>query len=127
MQRFMPCYNQAMDGTRLDSKKKAVLDRIKHLEEAIVKGSEYLENGQHADWSGFRPLFAAKFRNGEESPPHRDWVKNVFRPRVEAALSRAERVLDEFDGTKPRSVPSAIFEEARTTASITFTQEASCP
>ena len=44
----------------MNAKQKAVLDRIKYLEEAITKGREYLENGVHGDWHGFRPLFTAK-------------------------------------------------------------------
>jgi hypothetical protein len=34
-------------------KKRALLNRIKRLEEAIVKGREYLENGQNGNWHGF--------------------------------------------------------------------------
>lgn len=41
----------------MNTKKKKVLDRIKHLEDAIAKGHEYLRTGAHAEWSGFRPLF----------------------------------------------------------------------
>lgn len=37
----------------MNSKTKAVLDRIKRLEEAITKAQEYLESGKHADWRGF--------------------------------------------------------------------------
>ena len=74
------------------SDKKAVLDRIKHFEEAIAKGNEYLETGKHAHWRGFQPLFAHKTKEGKELPPHRDWVKNVFLPRMEKALTRAERI-----------------------------------
>ena len=77
-------------------KRKAVIDRIKHLEEAIAKGNDYLECGKHADWSGFRPLFASKVRGGKELPPHRDWVKHVFLPHMEKALSRAEKVLEKI-------------------------------
>ena len=62
----------------MNPKKKAVLDRIKRLEEAITKGREYLESGKHAQWRGFRPLFDAKVRDGKILPPHKDWVKNVF-------------------------------------------------
>lgn len=80
----------------MDPKKKAVLDRIEHLEEAITKGREYLESGRHADWRGFRPLFAPKVRNDKELPPHRDWVKNVFLPRRERALTRAEKALEKL-------------------------------
>ena len=80
----------------MNSKKKAVLDRIKHLEEAISKGREYLETGEHAHWHGFRPLFAAKIVEGKKSPPHKDWVKNVFLPRRERALRKAQAVLDKL-------------------------------
>ena len=78
----------------MNAKKKAVLDRIKHLEEAIAKGREYLESGAHADWRGFRPMFAAKTRDGKKLPPHQNWVRNVFLPRRERALRYAEKVLE---------------------------------
>jgi hypothetical protein len=80
----------------MDRKKKAVLDRIKRLEEAIVKGQEYLESGKHTKWRGFRPLFAAKVRDGKVMPPHEDWVKHVFLPRHERALRRAEKTLEKL-------------------------------
>ena len=44
----------------MKSKGKAILERIKTLEEAITKGREYLENGAHADWQMFQPLFVKK-------------------------------------------------------------------
>jgi hypothetical protein len=75
---------------------KAILDRIKALEEAITKGREYLEIGAHANWTGFQPLFVKKMRDGKALPPHKDWVKNVFLPSRERALSRAERLLEKF-------------------------------
>ena len=78
-------------------KRKAVLSRIKRLEEAIIKGREYLESGKHANWRGFRPLFTAKVRAGKELPPHQDWVKNVFLRRRESALRYAEKVLKTLD------------------------------
>ena len=65
----------------MKAKKNAILERIKAFEEAIIRGREYLESGKHADWSGFRPLFAIKVRSGKPLPPHRDWVKNVFLPK----------------------------------------------
>jgi len=80
-------------------KKKAVLDRIESLEEDIVKAKEYLESGKHAHWSGFRPLFVSKFKNGKELPPHKDWVKNVFLPRKEKALRRAEKLVERISQT----------------------------
>jgi hypothetical protein len=80
----------------MNPKKKAVLDRIKHLEEAITKGREYLESGRHATWHGFRPLFDAKVRDGKVLPPHKDWVKNVFLPRRERALRQAQKALEEL-------------------------------
>ena len=78
----------------MNAKKKAILDRIEHLEDAISKGREYLDTGEHAHWHGFRPLFASKAQDGETLPPHRDWVKNVFLPRHERALDNAYRKLE---------------------------------
>lgn len=78
----------------MDTKKKAVLDRIQRIEEAITKAHEYLESGKHADWRGFRPLFDAKVRDGKIMPPHKDWVKNVVLRHLERRLRRAEKVLD---------------------------------
>lgn len=81
----------------MNPKKKAVLERIKRLEDAITKGREYLESGKHANWNGFRPLFHANVKDGKRLPPHKDWVKNVFLPRRERALRYAEKVLEGLD------------------------------
>jgi hypothetical protein len=81
----------------MNVKKRAVLKRIESLEKAIGKAREYLESGKHANWSGFRPLFVRKFKDGKELPPHKDWVKNVFLPRKEKALRRAEKVVERLD------------------------------
>ena len=81
----------------MNPKRKAVLDRIERLEEAITKGREYLQTGEHAHWSGFRPLFANKVRHGKALPPHKDWVKNVFLPNRERALRRAQNILEELE------------------------------
>ena len=78
----------------MNPKSKAVVDRIQWLERAIRKAKEYLETGEHADWSGFRPWFVSKLRDGKELPPHKDWVKNFFLPRTEMALNRAEKLLE---------------------------------
>ncbi len=78
----------------MDPKKKAILERIKTLEVGISKGREYLESGAHADWHGFHAVFVPKTRNGKELPPHKDWMRNVFLPRCERALSKAERLLE---------------------------------
>jgi hypothetical protein len=86
-----------MSSKQMDAKRKALHDRIKSLQQAIAKAREYLESGKHADWSGFRPLFAQKFRNSKELPPHKDWVKNVFLPRNEKALRRAEKLVEQFE------------------------------
>jgi hypothetical protein len=75
-------------------KRTPVLERIQLLEQAITKAKEYLESGKHAHWIGFRPLFDSKFRDGKELPPHKDWVKNVFLPRMEKALRRAEKLVE---------------------------------
>ena len=80
----------------MNPKKKAVADRIKHLEEAITKGREYLESSEHAHWHGFRPLFDDKARDGKVLPPHKDWVKNVFLPRRERALRQAQKTLEKL-------------------------------
>ena len=78
----------------MNAKRKAVLDRIDGLEQAIRKARAYLDRGAHANWAGFRPLFDPKQRNGTELPPHKDWVRNVFLPRTEKALTRAEKILE---------------------------------
>ncbi len=78
----------------MNSKKSSVLDRIKHLEDAISKGNEYVESGKHAHWHGFRPWFVNKVRDGKELPPHKDWVKNVFLPRAQKSLAAAQDTLD---------------------------------
>ena len=80
---------------RLNVKKTAhPVERIKLMEQAIAKAKEYLETGKHADWRGFRPLFVIKFKDGKELPPHKDWVRNVFLPRMEKALRRAEKLAE---------------------------------
>ena len=79
---------------KMNPKKKAVLEGIKHLEEWIARGCEYVESGKHAHWRGFRPLFSPKVRDGNELPPHRDWVKYVFLRRIEKALRQAEKALE---------------------------------
>ena len=81
----------------MTAKRKAVLDRIQSLEEAIRCAKEYLESGEHADWHRFRPLFDHKFEEGEKAPPHKDWVKNVFLRRSEKALTRTEKLLQRLD------------------------------
>ena len=81
----------------MDPKKKAILERIKSLEDALTKAQEYLETGAHADWRGFRALFTQKIKDGREVSPHRDWVKNVFIPNREKAIRKAEQILDQFE------------------------------
>jgi hypothetical protein len=80
----------------MNSKKKAILDQIKHVEDAIAKGREYLESEKNADWHGFRPLFVDKERHDKILPPHKDWVKNVFLPRRERALRKAQKILEKL-------------------------------
>ena len=80
----------------MDSNEKAILDRITHLEDAIAKGRKYLESGNHAYWHGVRPWFVDKVRDGKMLPPHRDWVKNVFLPSREKALTKAEKILEKL-------------------------------
>jgi hypothetical protein len=86
-----------MSSKQPNAKRKAVLERIQSIEQAIGKAKEYLESGKHAHWSGFRPLFVPKFKDGKELPPHKDWVKNVFLPRKDKALKRAEKLVERFE------------------------------
>ena len=86
-----------MPNQTMNAKRKAVLDRIDSLEQAIARAREYLESGKHAHWSGFRPLFVHKLRDGKELPPHKDWIKNVFLPGNEKALKRAEKTLERLE------------------------------
>lgn len=80
--------------TATTDKKKAIRDRIQSIENALVRARAYLKTGAHADWHGFRALFSPKLRDGQELPPHKDWVKNVFLPRMERELNRSELVLE---------------------------------
>jgi hypothetical protein len=75
-------------------KRKAILERIRRIEQATLKAKQYLETGEHAHWHGFRSLFTQKSQNGELCPPHKDWVKNVFLPHCEQALRDAEKLLE---------------------------------
>lgn len=81
----------------MNAKRKAVLDLIEDINQSIVRAKEYLESGKHAHWNGFRPLFASKLKDGKELPPHKDWVKNFFLPRMEKSLRRAEKVIERLD------------------------------
>ena len=86
-----------MPNKTMNAKRKAVLDRIESLEQAIGRAREYLESGKHSHWSGFRPLFVHKLKDGKELPPHKDWVKNVFLPGKEKALRRAEKTVERLE------------------------------
>lgn len=86
-----------MPKKQFNAKRKAVVERIESIKQAIARAKEYLESGKHAHWSGFRPLFDSKFRDGKELPPHKDWVKNVFLPREQRALRYAEKVLERLE------------------------------
>lgn len=81
---------------KLTAKRRAVLERIRSLEDAIGRAREYLQCGSHANWPGFRPFFSPKVQDGKELPPHKDWVRKVYLPRVEKALTRAEKVLEQL-------------------------------
>ena len=91
----------------MNSKKKAILDRITHLENAITKGKEYLESGKYADWYGFRPLFVDKTRGKRMLPPHKNWVRNVFLLRSEKSLSKAQKKLEKLS-SKARMTPPSL-------------------
>jgi hypothetical protein len=85
-----------MTDSETSAKRDALVKRIRGLEEAMARSREYLESGLHADWAGFRPVFARKKRDGKDLPPHKDWVRNVYLPRLERELSRAEKLLEQF-------------------------------
>ena len=78
-------------------KTKEIVERIRSFEDAIRRASDYLESGKHANWVGFRPAFSDKTRGDKSVPPHKDWVRNVYLPRMERALTRAKRLLEKFD------------------------------
>ena len=82
---------------RMNSKEKVVLERMKSHEDALVRAKEYLETGANSNWSGFRAWFVPKTKDGREMPPHKDWVRNVFIPRYEKAIRRAERTLERLE------------------------------
>ncbi len=76
------------------AEKRAKIDaRIMRLEQDLLKARQYLEDGSHADWQGFRPLFKDKNKAGKMVPPHPSWVKNVFIPAREKAMRNAEKIL----------------------------------
>jgi hypothetical protein len=78
----------------MNAKQKAMLERIRRLEDEIAKGREYRETGAHAQWQGFRALFAVKAKDGIALPPHPDWVRKVFLPLRERALKEAENAME---------------------------------
>ena len=89
--------NHAHSDKAMNAKRRVVLDRIESLEQDISRAREYLESGKHAHWSGFRPLFVHKLKDGKELPPHRDWIENVFLAGKEKALRRAEKTLERIE------------------------------
>ena len=84
----------------MNAKKKAALDHIASLEEAVRRANEFLESGRHADWHKFRPLFDHKAKDGKELPPHKDWVRNVFLRRAVKALAQAEKAFERLSEPK---------------------------
>jgi hypothetical protein len=86
----------------MNSKEKAIVDRIVHLEDAIARGREFLESGKHAEWHGFQPMFVDKIRDGFRLPPHTDWVRNVFLPRRKKQLKMAHAALERVTSTGKR-------------------------
>ncbi len=41
-------------------------------------------------------MFTDKGRDGKVLPPHKDWIRNVFLPRTERALRKAQDTLDKL-------------------------------
>jgi hypothetical protein len=83
-----------------------MLGRIERLEAEIAKGREYLANGRHANWHGFRPLFKDKLKDGKALPPHQDWVKNVFLPAREQALRKAQALFERVSADRRKKKAS---------------------
>ena len=81
----------------MDAKKKAILDRIEHLESDIAKARAYLESGKLAHLPGSYPLFTEKERNGKTLPPHKDWVKSKLLPWYEGSLKSAKKALEKME------------------------------
>ncbi|MEO0574353.1 MAG: hypothetical protein AAF004_02735 [Pseudomonadota bacterium] len=73
------------------------MDRIESLEAELSKAREYLADGSHSSWHGFRQFFVPKMRHGKALPPHRKWIENVFIPSRERALRNAEKILERMD------------------------------
>ena len=71
---------------------KAIRERIERMTDALIKANEYLVNGTHSHWHGFRAMFTDK-----ACPPHKDWVQNVFIPRCERALRNALKLMEKLD------------------------------
>lgn len=99
----MTVANDAMPKNTMNPKRKAVLERIESLQQAIGRAQEYLESGKYANWSGFKPLFVHKLKDGKELPPHKDWVRNVFLPGKEKALMNAEKVVVKLENAEAHS------------------------
>jgi hypothetical protein len=76
------------------TKRRAILDRMKKLSEALTKANEYLASGAHGHWTGFRPLIGGSCGR----LPHRVWIANVFIPRRVRALRRCEIALEKVKG-----------------------------
>jgi hypothetical protein len=91
------CRGIVMPRESMSAKRKSVLKRIRAIELAIGKAKEYLESGAHANWRGFHPLFVHKVKDGKEMPPHKDWVKNFYLPRMYKALGRTEKILERLE------------------------------
>lgn len=86
----------------MNEKQRAVLIRITSIEQAIARAKEYLATGRLETWKELRPWFVRKWQDGKPMPPHPDWVKNVFLPRMERELTRSERAVERLELTSKR-------------------------
>ena len=98
----------------MDPKVQAVVKHIERIEDAIIKGANSGERRPRR-LARFSVVFHNKVQNGKAAPPHRDWVQNVFLPRSERAVERAEKALQRLerdaagrtkDELPPRTRPS---------------------
>ncbi len=86
-------------------KRKAILERIRRFEQAIVKAKQYLEIGEHAHWHGFRLLFKQKTQGGESFPRR-----------------RSPRKLEPFPSRRSRSLATPIERPAMETPKKTLSE-----
>ena len=70
----------------------SILKHQKRLERQIELAERYLATGKGAGAECLRPMLNEDGM-GDRCPPHPDWVRNVFIPRMRRGIQRCERSL----------------------------------